>query len=151
MMKGDFNMIKCKFSYYFSVGTNAFAWQTVILAIINILFGTGISFNAYVVLQCLCVGFASAFLMFFTDMLTAKTNLPVKILVDLIDVFLVVLLLGGLAFGWFDFVLSDLLIVAGIIFAVYIVVFAFTVIKEKLDSDYINKVIKERDKNENSY
>ncbi|MGN1467611.1 MAG: DUF3021 family protein [Ruminococcus sp.] len=144
-------MIKRKFSYYFSVGTNAFAWQTVILSIINILFGTGVSFNSYVVLQCLCVGFTIAFLMFFTDKLTLKTNFPTKILVDLIDVFLVVLIMGGALFKWFEFVLADLAIVAGVILAVYFVVFAITIVRDRIDSDFINKKIKERNKNENSH
>lgn len=143
-------MIKRKFSYYFSVGTNAFAWQTVILSILNIIFGKGVDFNSYVVLQCLCVGFAIAFIMFFTDKLTMNTNFPIKILVDLIDVSIVVLLLGGIVFKWFDFVFTDLLIVAGVILVVYFIVFAIMILRSKIVSEKINQKIREMNNDENS-
>ncbi len=148
-----------KIGQYFSVCLNIFAWQTLILTVVNICFGTGVNMNAESIMQIFAVSFVIALLMFITDIITAKVfdiesmhfaGVTYYIVVGVIEVVSVVLLLGGGVFGWFDFVLSDMLIVFCVIFAVYIMVFVSEWLRMKLASMAINKKIKEINGDEKS-
>ena len=126
-----------------------------ILAAVNLFFGKGINFTAVSVLQCFAVALAISLLMLITDIVLTdlfklKLSLPVISVIDIAEVFLVVLILGGLVFGWFDFVLTDLLIAAGVIAAVFVIVFATQIFRMKADSAAINKILRERNGNEKS-
>ena len=79
-----------------------------------------------------------------------KLSLLTASLIDIAEVFFVVMLAGGVIFGWFEFVLSDLLIATGVIVAVFLIVFVIQVYKMKADSETINNILKERNSNEKS-
>ncbi|MGN0499560.1 MAG: DUF3021 family protein [Ruminococcus sp.] len=144
-----------KIRRFFSLLVNSFTWQVLILAAVNLFFGKGINFTAVSVLQCFAVALAISLLMLITDIVLTdlfklKLSLPVISVIDIAEVFLVVLILGGLVFGWFDFVLTDLLIAAGVIAAVFVIVFATQIFRMKADSAAINKILRERNGNEKS-
>lgn len=144
-----------KIRRFFSLLVNSFTWQVLILAAVNLFFGKGINFTAVSVLQCFAVALAISLLMLITDIVLTdlfklKLSLPVISVIDIAEVFLVVLILGGLVFGWFDFVLTDLLIAAGVIAAVFVIVFATQIFRMKADSAAINKILRERNENEKS-
>ena len=144
-----------KIRRFLSIFVNSFTWQVIILAVIHLFFGLGINFTAVSVMQCFAVALVISLLMLITDivltdLLKLKLSLPVISVIDIAEVFLVVLILGGLVFGWFDFVLADLLIAAGIIVAVFITVFATQIFRMKADSATINKILRERNENEKS-
>ncbi len=61
-----------KLSQFFSVFVNSFAWQTFILALLNVFLGSGFVFNAYSVIQCFIVALVISVLMFVTDMILSK-------------------------------------------------------------------------------
>ena len=138
-----------KLSQFFSVFVNSFAWQTLILALLNVFLGSGFVFNAYSVIQCFIVALVISVLMFVTDMILSKgfklkLSLLTVSIIDILEVFAVVMVVGGAIFGWFDFVMSDLLIAAGFI------VFTIHMLRMKADSNTINKILKERNSNEKS-
>lgn len=144
-----------KIRQFFSLLVNSFTWQVLILAVVNLFFGMGMNFTAVSVLQCFAVALAISLLMLITDIVLTdlfklKLSLPVISVIDIVEVFLVVLILGGLVFGWFDFVLTDLLIAAGVIAAVFVIVFATQIFRMKADSAAINKILRERNENEKS-
>lgn len=144
-----------KIRRFFSIFVNSFTWQVLILAAVNLFFGKGINFTAVSVLQCFAVALAISLLMLITDIVLTdlfrlKLSLPVISVIDIAEVFLVVLILGGLVFGWFDFVLTDLLIAAGVIVVVFVIVFATQIFRMKADSAAINKILRERNGNEKS-
>lgn len=144
-----------KIRRFFSILVNSFTWQVLILAALHLFFGMGINFTAVSVLECFAVALAVSLLMLITDIIITdlfklKLSLPVISVIDIAEVFLVVLILGGLVFGWFDFVLTDLLIVAGVIVAVFVIVFATQIFRMKADSAAINKILRERNGNEKS-
>ena len=143
-----------KLSQFFSVFVNSFAWQTLILALLNVFLGSGFVFNAYSVIQCFIVALVISVLMFVTDMILSngfklKLSLLTVSIIDILEVFAVVMVVGGAIFGWFDFVMSDLLIAAGVI-AVFLIVFTIHMLRMKADSNMINKILKERNSNEKS-
>lgn len=143
-----------KLSQFFSVFVNSFAWQTLILALLNVFLGSGF-FNAYSVIQCFIVALVISVLMFVTDMILSngfklKLSLLTVSIIDILEVFAVVMVVGGAIFGWFDFVMSDLLIAAGVIIAVFLIVFTIHMLRMKADSNTINKILKERNSNEKS-
>ena len=93
--------------------------------------------------------------MFVTDMILSngfklKLSLLTVSIIDILEVFAVVMVVGGAIFGWFDFVMSDLLIAAGVIIAVFLIVFTTHMLRMKADSNTINKILKERNSNEKS-
>ena len=142
-----------KLSQIFSAFVNSFAWQTLILALLNVFLGSGFVFNAYSVIQCFIVALVISVLMFVTDMILSngfklKLSLLTVIIIDILEVFAVVMVVGGAIFGWFDFVMSDLLIAAGVIIAVFLIVFTIQMLRMKADSNTINKILKERNGNE---
>lgn len=144
-----------KIRRFFSLLVNSFTWQVLILAAVNLFFGKGMNFTAVSVLQCFAVALAISLLMLITDIVLTdlfklKLSLPVISVIDIAEVFLVVLILGGLVFGWFDFVLTDLLIAAGVIVAVFVIVFSTQIFRMKADSAAINKILRERNENEKS-
>lgn len=144
-----------KLSQSFSVFVNSFAWQTLILALLNVFLGSGFVFNAYSVIQCFIVALVISVLMFVTDMILSngfklKLSLLTVSIIDILEVFAVVMVVGGAIFGWFDFVMSDLLIAAGVIIAVFLIVFTIHMLRMKADSNMINKILKERNSNEKS-
>lgn len=144
-----------KIRRFFSIFVNSFTWQVIILAVVNLFFGMGMNFTAVNVLQCFAVALAISLLMLITDIVLTdlfklKLSLPVTSVIDIAEVFLVVLILGGLVFGWFDFVLTDLLIAAVVIAAVFVIVFATQIFRMKADSAAINKILRERNENEKS-
>ena len=142
-----------KLSQFFSVFVNSFAWQTLILALLNVFLGSGFVFNAYSVIQCFIVALVISVLMFVTDMSNGfklKLSLLTVSIIDILEVFAVVMVVGGAIFGWFDFVMSDLLIAAGVIIAVFLIVFTIHILRMKADSNTINKILKERNSNEKS-
>ena len=144
-----------KIRRFFSLLVNSFTWQVLILAAVNLFFGKGMNFTAVSVLQSFAVALAISLLMLITDIVLTdlfklKLSLPVIAVIDIAEVFLVVLMLGGLVFGWFDFVLTDLLIAAGVIAAVFVIVFATQIFIMKADSAAINKILRERNENEKS-
>lgn len=144
-----------KIRQFFSLLVNSFTWQVLILAVVNLFFGMGMNFTAVSVLQCFAVALAISLLMLITDIVLTnlfrlKLSLPIISVIDIAEVFLVVLILGGLVFGWFDFVLTDLLIAAGVIAAVFVIVFATQIFRMKADSAAINKILRERNGNEKS-
>lgn len=144
-----------KIRRFFSLLVNSFTWQVLILAAVNLFFGKGINFTAVSVLQCFAVALAISLLMLITDIVLTdlfrlKLSLPVISVIDIAEVFLVVLILGGVVFGWFDFVLTDLLIAAGVIVAVFVIVFSTQIFRMKADSAAINKILRERNENEKS-
>ena len=142
-----------KLSQFFSVFVNSFAWQTLILALLNVFLGSGFVFNAYSVIQCFIVALVISVLMFVTDMILSKgfkLSLLTVSIIDILEVFAVVMVVGGAIFGWFDFVMSDLLIAAGVIIAVFLIVFTIHMLRMKADSNTINKILKERNSNEKS-
>ena len=61
-----------KLSQFFSVFVNSFAWQTLILALLNVFLGSGFVFNAYSVIQCFIVALVISVLMFVTDMILSN-------------------------------------------------------------------------------
>ena len=120
-----------KLSQFFSVFVNSFAWQTLILALLNVFLGSGFVFNAYSVIQCFIVALVISVLMFVTDMILSKgfklkLSLLTVSIIDILEVFAVVMVVGGAIFGWFDFVMSDLLIAAGVIIAVFLICLLYT-------------------------
>ena len=138
-----------KLSQFFSVFVNSFAWQTLILALLNVFLGSGFVFNAYSVIQCFIVALVISVLMFVTDMILSngfklKLSLLTVSIIDILEVFAVVMVVGGAIFGWFDFVMSDLLIAAGVIIAVFLIVFTIHMLRMKADSNTINKILKNR-------
>lgn len=144
-----------KLSQFFSVFVNSFAWQTLILALLNVFLGSGFVFNAYSVIQCFIVALVISVLMFVTDMILSngfklKLSLLTVSIIDILEVFAVVMVVGGAIFGWFDFVMSNLLIAAGVIIAVFLIVFTIHMLRMKADSNTINKMLKERNSNEKS-
>lgn len=144
-----------KIRRFFSLLVNSFTWQVLILAAVNLFFGKGMNFTAVSVLQCFAVALAISLLMLITDIVLTdlfklKLSLPVISVIDIAEVFLVVLILGGVVFGWFDFVLTDLLIAAGVIVAVFVIVFSTQIFIMKADSAAINKILRERNENEKS-
>ena len=142
-----------KLSQFFSVFVNSFAWQTLILALLNVFLCNGFVFNAYSVIQCFIVALVISVLMFVTDMILSngfKLKLSLLTVIDILEVFAVVMVVGGAIFGWFDFVMSDLLIAAGVIIAVFLIVFTIHMLRMKADSNTINKILKERNSNEKS-
>lgn len=91
---------------------------------LNVFLGSGFVFNAYSVIQCFIVALVISVLMFVTDMILSKgfklkLSLLTVSIIDILEVFAVVMVVGGAIFGWFDFVMSDLLIAAGVIIAVF--------------------------------
>lgn len=144
-----------KIRRFFSLLVNSFTWQVLILAAVNLFFGKGMNFTAVSVLQCFAVALAISLLMLITDIVLTdlfnlKLSLPIISVIDIAEVFFVVLILGGLVFGWFNFVLTDLLIAAGVIVAVFVIVFATQIFIMKADSAAINKILRERNGNEKS-
>lgn len=142
-----------KLSQFFSIFVNSFTWQTIILALVNILLNNSSGFNAYSVIQCFIVSLAISALLLVTDIILSngfklKLSLLTASLIDIAEVFFVVMLVGGVIFGCFEFVLSDLLIAVGVIIAVFLIVFVIQVYKMKADSETINKILKERNSNE---
>lgn len=96
-----------KLSRIFSVFVNSFAWQTLILALLNVFLGSGFFvFNAYSVIQCFIVALVISVLMFVTDMILSngfklKLSLLTVSIIDILEVFAVVMVVGGAIFGWF--------------------------------------------------
>ena len=138
---------------FFSIFLNSFTWQTLILCVVNICFGNSGEFNAYSVIQCAAVSVIIAVCLLITDIITSyifkiKLSLTATLLISIAEVFLIVMLVGGKLFNWFDFVLTDLLIAIGVILAVFFIVFAAQVFRMKADSQLINKILKERNGNE---
>ena len=136
-----------KLSQFFSVFVNSFAWQTLILALLNVFLGSGFVFNAYSVIQCFIVALTD---MILSNGFKLKLSLLTVSIIDILEVFAVVMVVGGAIFGWFDFVMSDLLIAAGVIIAVFLIVFTIHMLRMKADSNTINKILKERNSNEKS-
>lgn len=135
-----------KFNHYLTVLVHTFTWQTLILSIIN--FGESI-INSQTIMQFFTVACVITALMAITDIFTQKRgSIPVIILTNLLEVFIVVLGLGGFVFKWFEFIWTDLLVVIGIIVIIYFVIFGIFIFKMKMDSDYINKLIKENKNND---
>ena len=122
---------------------------------LNVFLGSGFVFNAYSVIQCFIVALVISVLMFVTDMILSngfklKLSLLTVSIIYILEVFAVVMVVGGAIFGWFDFVMSDLLIAAGVIIAVFLIVFTIQMLRMKADSNTINKILKERNGNEKS-
>ena len=118
-------------------------------------FGSGFVFNAYSVIQCFIVALVISVLMFVTDLILSngfklKLSLLTVSIIYILEVFAVVMVVGGAIFGWFDFVMSDLLIATGVIIAVFLIVFTIQMLRMKADSNTINKILKERNGNEKS-
>ena len=144
-----------KLSQYFSAFVNSFDWQTIILTFLNVFLGSGFVFNAYSVIQCFIVALVISVLMFVTDIILSngfklKLSLLTVSIIYILEVFAVVMVVGGAIFGWFDFVMSDLLIATGVIIAVFLIVFTIQMLRMKADSNTINKILKERNGNEKS-
>ena len=88
-----------KLSQFFSVFVNSFAWQTLILALLNVFLGSGFVFNAYSVIQCFIVALVISVLMFVTDMILSngfklKLSLLTVSIIDILEVFAVVMVVA---------------------------------------------------------
>ena len=145
-MKKKFTLSE-KINHYISVLVHSFTWQTLILSLIN---WDSYLINAQEVLQYFAVSVAITLLMAITDIFTLKRSLPVIILTDLLDIAVVVFGLGGGVFKWFDFNLETILPIVGIIVFIYFIIFGLMMFQMKMDSDHINKKIKERISKENN-
>ncbi len=99
--------------------------------------------NNYALFCLLILNFVIAVLMFFTDRL--KTNRKyISLFIDLLDIFTVVFLLGGLVFKLFAFRFNLILTVSIMNVLIYSGVFFIITYRNLRDAEMINKKLKSR-------
>ncbi len=135
-----------RIKYYLSIACISFTALEIIMSILQIIYpeelmsSAGWTFNLEAFSVCLTI----AVFMFFTDIFTYNFNKILSIIIHLMDITVVVMLLGGFVFHWFPIKWEFLLLVLGIILAVYIIVYAAMIFNVRVTSYQINKKITER-------
>ncbi|MGN0536951.1 MAG: DUF3021 family protein [Acutalibacteraceae bacterium] len=133
-----------RIKHYLTIGCVSFTAVEIIVSVLNVctdLMSSNIwAFNLEAFVVCLTI----AVLMFFTDVLTYNLSQLLGILIQLTDVTVVVIGLGGFVFNWFPMKWNFLLLVLGIIFAVYIIVYGAMIFSTRVTSYQVNKKIIER-------
>ncbi len=86
--------------------------------------------------------------MFFTDKIPFKTVYSIMGM-NLLDIFLVVFLVGGLALDMFPMRMDLMVSISVMILVIYFIVFGVMAIKNQADADCINKKINAARRNEN--
>lgn len=132
--------------YYLSIACISFTAVEIIMSILQVIYPEDLMSSTVWIfnLEAFAVCLTITVLMFFTDVFTYNFSKILGILIHLVDITVVVMLLGGFVFHWFPFKWEFLLLVLGVIFAVYIIVYGAMVFSTRVTSYQVNKKIIER-------
>lgn len=133
-----------RIKHYLTIGCISFTAVEIIVSVLNVctnLMSSNIwAFNLEAFIVCLTI----AVLMFFTDVFTYNFSQLLGILIQLADVIVVVIGLGGFVFHWFPMKWELFLLVLGICVIVYIIVYIAMIFSARVTSYQLNKKIIER-------
>lgn len=140
------NELKRFVNIFFSSYTIA----SLVVAIFNYSYyanGIGIEWVFQMALLC----FVISFLMFITSIISEKISNPIPqwldILIGIIEVSVCVILIGGLWYQWFPMSIKWILEIIVIDLIIYFAVYGITFFQERQFANNINKIIKNRRKN----
>lgn len=134
---------------YFITSCVSYTACSLILTLLSIIF-EDFSPSIYHNLEYFVVCLSISVLMFFTDMFTDSCTAPIAVLIQITDVIVCVLGIGGLIFHWFPFKPFWLLIVLGIILLIYFITFAVMYYVNRKWVNNVNKILTERKSEKNN-
>lgn len=142
-----------KFKIYFYTNLLSFAALSLLWSVADILLPGYFlrKMNSVLLLQFFAVTSAIALLHWFASCLLGKTHAinwwePLYIPIQLACIVLVVFVLGGFVFNWFPFTFSSVATVLILIAAIYGLVLAITLERQKKTASRINRILTQKSK-----